>query len=90
MHAHASKWLSCVEGKAGVPYATLVGVLFLSLAMVGWICCSACDDHDDEDEEEIEPKKQTVSGLRKIKTYIYKNLTGRCKFTFTMICEDKH
>ena len=53
IHGKASGWLNCVEMKAGVPYATLVAILFLSLVMVAWICCSSCDDMDN-DEEKVE------------------------------------
>jgi len=55
MHGKASRWLNCVEMKAGVPYTTLVAILFLSLVMVAWICCSSCDDMDD-DEEKVQQK----------------------------------
>lgn len=51
IHRTASQWLNCVEVKAGVPYATLVTVLFFCLFMVAWICCAACDDEIDEPKE---------------------------------------
>ena len=49
IHGKTSQWLHCVHMKAGIPYATLVIILFLSLIMMAWICCSTCDDDDDED-----------------------------------------
>lgn len=48
IHGTASRWLNCVEVKAGVPYATLVTVLFFCLIMVAWICCVSCDEEIDE------------------------------------------
>jgi len=41
---HGSKWLNCVEARAGMPYWSLVGVLFLSLFFMCWVCCSSCDE----------------------------------------------
>ena len=54
LHGKATRWLSCVQVKAGIPYSTLVAILFLSLVMMAWICCSACDDDEDEEDEIVE------------------------------------
>ena len=58
LHGKATRWLNCVQVKAGIPYTTLVAILFLSLLMMAWICCSTCedDDEDDDDEEEVVQK----------------------------------
>jgi len=52
IHSKASRWLNCVEMKAGVPYTTLMAILFMSLAMVAWVCCSTCEEDDEETDEE--------------------------------------
>jgi hypothetical protein len=41
---HGHKWLNCVERRAGLPYWSLVGILFLSIFFFCWVCCSSCDD----------------------------------------------
>jgi len=43
-YRHGNKWLNCVESRAGIPYWSLVGILFLSLFFMCWVCCSSCDD----------------------------------------------
>lgn len=47
-YRHGTKWLNCVESRAGVPYWSLVGILFLSLFFMCWVCCSSCDDEPEK------------------------------------------
>jgi hypothetical protein len=44
IYQRGHKWLNCVERRAGLPYWSLVAILFLSLFFMCWVCCSSCDE----------------------------------------------
>jgi len=60
-YQHGKKWLNCVERRAGIPYWSLVGVLFLSLFFMCWVCCSSCDDENERHGSKKHVFKDEVS-----------------------------
>jgi len=52
--------LNCVESRAGIPYWSLVGILFLSLFFMCWVCCSSCDDEPERRNSKKHVFKEAV------------------------------
>lgn len=59
-YQHGTKWLNCVESRAGIPYWSLVGILFLSLFFMCWVCCSSCDDEPERRNSKKHVFKEAV------------------------------
>jgi len=63
VYQRGHKWLNCVEKRAGLPYWSLVGVLFLSIFFMCWVCCTSCDEKQQQQQQRKHVFKEPIPAL---------------------------